>query len=533
VVQPRPAGVPSQPGNKSEPSPAAALPRITATASKAGGANDEKIKAALKVISEESGVALEELTDDSNFIDMGIDSLSSMVIGSRLREDLGMDLDPDFSLFVDCATVRALKNYMGGSSESAPDGSEAELPTAQPALVAVPEPREPAHPVDEAIPITQSDPAREPPAWQAKPLVLTMDNDAVAAAIKIISEESGVAVEDLTGETVFADIGIDSLSSMVISSRFREELNLDIDMAFSLFDDLPTVSKLEEFLSGGSSSSSDYFSGSSDPASRSSPHTEPEDAPPLNLQPYCRPTTSVILQGLPKVAKKTLFMLPDGGGSASSYVSIPRLKSDVAIVGLNCPYARDPENMDCTHGAMIESFCNEIRRRQPKGPYHLGGWSSGGAFAYVTAEALVNQGEEAHSLIIIDAPVPQVMEKLPVSFYEYCNKVGLFANQPGGSNDGTSAPPQYLIPHFVAVVDVMLDYKVAPLKTGRMPKVGIVWAADTVMDEKEAPRMKGMHFMVQKRKDFGPDGWDTILPGAEFDIVKADGANHFTLMVSL
>jgi noranthrone synthase len=521
VVQPRPAGVPSQASDTSTPSLAAALLKTTATASKAGNTNEEKIKAALKVISEESGVALEELTDDSNFIDMGIDSLSSMVIGSRLREDLGMDLDPDFSLFVDCATVHALKNYMGGSSESAPDGGEA-----------VPEPREPAPPVDEAISIAQNDPVSEPLAWQAKHLVLTMDNDAVAAAIKIISEESGVAVEDLTGETIFADIGIDSLSSMVISSRFREELSLDIDMAFSLFDDLPTVSKLEEFLSGGSSNASDYFSGSSNPTSGSTPHTEPEDAPPLNLQPYCRPTTSVILQGLPKVAKKTLFMLPDGGGSASSYVPIPRLKSDVAIVGLNCPYARDPENMDCTHGAMIESFCNEIRRRQPKGPYHLGGWSSGGAFAYVTAEALVNQGEEVHSLIIIDAPVPQVMEKLPVSFYEYCNKVGLFSNQPGGSNDGTAAPPQYLIPHFVAVVDVMLDYKVAPLKTSRMPKVGIVWAADTVMEEKEAPKMKGMHFMVQKRKDFGPDGWDTILPGAEFDIVKVDGANHFTLMVS-
>ncbi len=475
-------------------------------------------------------MALEELTDDSNFTDMGIDSLNSMVIGSRLREDLGMDLNPDFSLFVDCATVRALKDYMGASSGSSTVGDVPEQLNAQAGLV---EPREPTPAVEGTIPITQNDPASEPPTWQDKPQVPSMDNSAVTAAIKIIAEESGVAVEDLVGDTVFADIGIDSLSSMVISSRFREELRLDFDSAFSLFDDLPTVSKLEEFLSGGSSKTSDVSSGISDSECDSSCSSASDDGPPLNLQPYCRPTTSVILQGLPRVAKKTLFMLPDGGGSASSYVPIPRLQSDVAIVGLNCPYARDPENMNCTHGAMIESFCNEIRRRQPKGPYHLGGWSSGGAFAYVTAEALVNQGEEVHSLIIIDAPVPQVMEKLPVSFYEHCNRVGLFANQPGGSNDGTSEPPSYLIPHFVAVVDVMLDYKVAPLKTGRMPKVGIVWAADTVMDEKDAPKIKGMHFMVQRRKDFGPDGWDSVVPGAEFDIVKAIGANHFTLMVSL
>jgi noranthrone synthase len=431
VVQPRPAAVPSQPDNAPAPPPAAAVPVTTTTAPKAGGANDEKIQQVLKVISEESGVALEELTDDSNFADMGIDSLNSMVIGSRLREDLGMDLDPDFSLFVDCSTVRSLKDYLGGSSESAPDGGEAEEPTAQPGLV-----------------------------------------------------------------------------------------------------DPPTASKLEEFLSSNSSNTSDHSSASSDAGSGSSRSSEPDDTTRLQLKPYCRPTTSVILQGLPRVAKKTLFMLPDGGGSASSYVPIPRLKSDIAMVGLNCPYARDPENMDCTHTAMIESFCNEIRRRQPKGPYHLGGWSSGGAFAYVTAEALVNQGEEVHSLIVIDAPVPQVMEKLPKSFYEHCNSVGLFANQPGGSNDGTSEPPPYLIPHFVVVVDVMLDYKVAALNTDRMPKVGIVWASETVMEEEHAPKIKGMHFMVQKRTDFGPDGWDTVLPGAEFDIVRADGANHFTLMVS-
>lgn len=533
VVQTKVVEISSQVKVTPVPAPAKPSPKATIAVSKAGGAEDEKINAVLKVISEESGVALEELTDDSNFIDMGIDSLNSMVIGSRLREDLGMDLSPDFSLFVDCASVRALKDFMGASTASAVVDEGAEQLEVELVSTVVPEPHEPAFTVAATIAIPQHGPTSEPLTWQDSSLAAIKDNAAISAAIQIIAEESGVAVEDLVGETIFADIGINSLSSMVISSRFREELNLELDSAFSLFDDLPTVSKLEEFLCGRSSNASDISSRSSDAGDDTSVSSASDEAPPLNLQPYCRPSNSVILQGLPRVAKKTLFMLPDGGGSASSYVPIPRLQSDVAIVGLNCPYARDAENMNCTHGAMIESFCNEIRRRQPKGPYHLGGWSSGGAFAYVTAEALINQGDEVHSLIIIDAPVPQVMEKLPVSFYEHCNGVGLFANQPGGSNDGASAPPPYLIPHFVAVVDVMLDYKVAPLNTTRMPKVGLVWAADTVMEEKDAPKIKGMHFMVNKRKDFGPDGWDTVIPGADFDIVKATGANHFTLMVSL
>ena len=488
------------------------------SAPKPTSVNDEKIKAALQVISEESGVALEELTDDSNFVDMGIDSLNSMVIGSRLREDLGLDLDPDFSLFASCATVRAFKDFLGGTS----DATRVDNPVQQIAI--------------------QPDPYIAPATHE--PLETTIEvttrnvrSDLADAALKIIAEESGVAVEELNNDTVFSDIGIDSLGSMVICSRFREDLGIDLDADFNLFNDVPSVVQLVEFLggrgsSGPSDSEEDSDSSSSESVSSQSTDAEPNESPSLNLQPYCRPTNSVILQGLPKVARKTLFMLPDGGGSASSYATIPRLKGDLAVVGLNCPYARDPENMNCTHGAMIESFSNEIRRRQPTGPYHLGGWSSGGAFAYVVAEFLVNQGEEVHSLIIIDAPVPQVMEKLPVEFYEHCNSVGLFANQPGGTNDGSSAPPSYLIPHFVKVVDVMLDYKVAPLKTKRMPKVGIVWASNTVMEESTAPKMKGMHFMVQKRTDFGPDGWDTVVPGADFDIVKADGANHFTLMVS-
>lgn len=513
-------------------------PRVKRTAGST--ANDEKFQAVLRVVSEESGIALEELTDESNFADMGIDSLSSMVIGSRMREDLGMEMTADFSLFIDCPTVAALKTYLGATSPALEidDDSDEDEQQETVTQTAISQP-----PLNSTANLTPTPATPMSPGVEA----VTFDGEQFTAALKVISEESGVAIDELTSETVFSDIGIDSLSSMVISSRFREELGLGLDSAFSLFDDVLTVAKLAAFLGGrvvdtseGISSSSSEPDSAGHESATTSPPSEAENLKQtpdifavqvINRKPHCRPCTSVILQGLPRVAKRTLFMLPDGGGSASSYIPIPRLKSDVAIVGLNCPYARDPENMDCTHQAMIASFVAEIRRRQPSGPYHLGGWSSGGAFAYVVAEALVNQGEEVRALLIIDAPVPQVMEKLPDSFYQHCNSIGLFANQPGGG--GMQEPPAYLIPHFQAVVDVMLDYKVGPLKTDRMPRVGLIWAAETVLEEAEAPKMTGMHFMVQKRIDFGPDGWDGVLPGAEFDIVKATGANHFTLMVSL
>ncbi|KAL4816998.1 putative sterigmatocystin biosynthesis polyketide synthase [Aspergillus spinulosporus] len=482
--------------------------------------DDAKVKAVMSIISEESGVALEELTDDSNFADMGIDSLSSMVIGSRLREDLGLELGAEFSLFIDCPTVRSLKTLLSGSAANVEEAEDEREPSRQ---------EETTPPAQlnlrngDAVPNKVKDANIEP---------LDLGDELFRNALRIVSEESGVALDELSAETVFADIGIDSLSSMVITSRFREDLGMSLDSSFNLFEEVPTVARLQEFfvVTSGSTTGFSGSGSSEDDETNSIPSTPEEYTTTETRVSECRPTTSVVLQGLPQMAKQILFMLPDGGGSASSYLTIPRLHADVAIVGLNCPYARDPENMNCTHQSMIQSFCNEIKRRQPEGPYHLGGWSSGGAFAYVTAEALINAGNEVHSLIIIDAPVPQVMEKLPTSFYEYCNNLGLFANQPGGTTDGTAQPPPYLIPHFQATVDVMLDYRVAPLKTNRMPKVGIIWASETVMDEENAPKMKGMHFMVQKRKDFGPDGWDVVCPGAEFDIVRAEGANHFTLM---
>ncbi len=419
--------------------------------------DNSKATPALQIVSEESGIAFEDLTDDSNFADIGVDSLLSMVIGSRFREELGLDLEADFSIFVDLPTVRQLKEFLGApSGDSAAPSTEDEAAdedivsestiTAPPPVVIVPAGIATPAPIEIPATIAIPAPVEVPVAVENPKRVFTETKAPVAApvstsaipALQIISEESGIALEDLTDESNFADIGVDSLLSMVIGSRFREELGLDLEADFSIFVDLPTVRDLKLFLAGDSSSSSDMSSETSISSPDETPDESEVDEPSMKFVPFCKPATSVILQGIPKVAKKTLFLLPDGSGSSSSYVPIPRLKADVAIVGLNCPYAREPENMNCTHTSMIESFCTEIRRRQPKGPYHLGGWSSGGAFAYVCAETLVNQGEEVASIIIIDAPVPQVMDKLPASFYEYCNNIGLFS---GGVSNSSTIPP--------------------------------------------------------------------------------------------
>nr|6FIK_C Chain C, Polyketide synthase [Cercospora nicotianae] len=71
---------------------------------------------ALKILSEESGLTDEELTDDTSFADVGVDSLMSLVITSRLRDELDIDF-PDRALFEECQTIFDLRKRFSGSTE--------------------------------------------------------------------------------------------------------------------------------------------------------------------------------------------------------------------------------------------------------------------------------------------------------------------------------------------------------------------------------------------------------------------------------
>jgi thioesterase domain-containing protein/acyl carrier protein len=478
-----------------------------------------KIEPALRIISEESGVAISDLTDDCVFADIGIDSLLSLVITSRFREELGLDIGLD-DMFTNYPVVKDLREFL------VPDAEDSSIGSQTPALGRV-EIIAPTLPDEDII--------------QTVDIVVDADFD---SALAIISEESGVAISDLTDDCIFSDLGIDSLLSLVIVSRFREELALDMEME-SVFTDYPTVKDLKCLLATGGSGDTTRTPSpgifSSDEASSSESEVE-EETPCL-----VPAATSVILQGTPKTAQRTLFLFPDGAGSATSYSSIPRVDTQTALIGLNSPYYRNPAAFKCTVDALIASYITELRRRQPYGPYNLGGWSAGGILAYRAAQSLIESGEVVKNLILIDSPVPtKGLDRLPQHFYDFCNKVHLFGEKPGNAPTSTAAAvaaaaaPEWLVPHFNATIDTLHSYHAKPLSRGRTPdRTSLIWACDTVMDGIAVPKMpphpddtEGMKFLTEPRTDFSPCGWETLLPGGEVSVHKATGANHFTMMVS-
>ena len=183
-----------------------------------------KLEKALSIIAKESGLAVSDLTENTVFVDVGIDSLLGLTISARFKEEL--DVDVDFNeLFYECPTVLHLKTFLGEPETSSPGSS---IPSSSHASST---PR-------------SSMTGNSTPTSKADSFALEVD---FQRALQIISEESGVAMDDLTSDTNFSESGVDSLLSLVITSRFRDELELDIALE-SLFRDFPTVADLRRLL---------------------------------------------------------------------------------------------------------------------------------------------------------------------------------------------------------------------------------------------------------------------------------------------
>ena len=84
-------------------------------------------------------------------------------------------------------------------------------------------------------------------------------------------------------------------------------------------------------------------------------------------------------------------------------------------MGIDQPfYGLQPQGLDGmsklhqTVPEMATHYIVEIRRKQPNGPYYLGGYSGGGVVAFEMAKQLVAQGEQIGALVFLDSPAPGV-----------------------------------------------------------------------------------------------------------------------------
>nr|ALQ32777.1 putative polyketide synthase [Fusarium babinda] len=396
-----------------------------------------------------------------------------------------------------------------------------------------------SHAVLTSPPTTSHSVATASPPEQAEPSTGS-GSDLIQKALEIIADEIGVDVSQLTDSTLLADLGVDSLMSLTILGNFREELDLDIPAA--QFYEFLSVKDLKSFLAVStgvneqdlSSSASEVESSSSATQSTSpSDHGDDEVKPVVYDIPR---STSTILQGT-KHCPKTLFLFPDGAGSATSYVTLPAISPSLRVIGLNSPYLTKPHEFNCALQDITGSYLNEVRRRQPHGPYHLAGWSAGGVSAFDAARQLVAEGEVVESLVLIDSPNPVGLGKLPKRMYDFLEKSGIFGAFEMGEEAQAQAPPDWLFQHFCVFIEALDRYVPEPFEHGLAPKTTIIWAADGVCKSPDDPRPesqpgdpRGMNWLLDNRSDFGPNGWDEFIGTSNISTLALENANHFTMM---
>ena len=112
---PREAPLPTNhPGHQPGPpkSAPAEVPAKTAPPAAAGGADSTTAKA-LQLIANEAALEAADLQNEIGFVDVGIDSLMSLVIAEKLRAQLGVTVSG--SLFLDYPTVGDLKEWLDES----------------------------------------------------------------------------------------------------------------------------------------------------------------------------------------------------------------------------------------------------------------------------------------------------------------------------------------------------------------------------------------------------------------------------------
>ena len=481
----------------------------------------DMIQRVISLLAEEIGMPVNELSGEKTFSSLGVDSLLTLSIVGRLQTIF--NIEAPSTIFMDHPTIQDFERFLQGYFS-------------QPKIEHVEEDLETSGQEYSSSDTTQQNSplASLVPSGTTTPISL-FEGDSQTLRLAI-ARETGIPVEEIVGSTRLDAIGLDSIMALSIMAQL--ESSQATDLGHTAFFKSRTVGELENNLGFASSV------------------TEPLPQIPFNKKiiedhneqiqkPSLYTATSIFLQGKPGTRGKSLFLLPDGSGSAASYAKLPSLTSPsssiAAVIGLNSPFLRKPEACTCGIPSLARLYLEEITRVQLRGPYSFGGWSIGGIIAFEAARQLLASGQEVENLVLIDSPCPMVVEPMPHALISYFDSVGLFSNI---SNKGTKTR---LFEHFAASVASLRSYKPSVLPTSKNElSVTIIWAkmgikappgtTELKLEEKDR---KPAEFMMSDRTEVQVGegwGWKELL----VDIKKGAGSvkmrsvmvggNHFSMM---
>ncbi|KAJ5749143.1 uncharacterized protein N7511_010839 [Penicillium nucicola] len=492
----------------------------------------------LALISEEVGVGMSDLTPDAEFANLGVDSLLSLTITAKIRDEMGLDFPS--SLFVDEPTVGELRALVANTEEEEEEDTPSGTSSGEEDYFAESQASSRATSVGVLTPDGDGSSSSSPESARVA-LVLR----------QVISEETQVAMDELKSHTCLADIGVDSLLGLTISGRLQELLQVEIPG--SMLMELETVQELEEELYNVMGLEKPQAKPSVSPSKPQIPSiSQVKSIPataPGNANSSLPQATSILLSGSPKTAQVILFLFPDGSGSASSYAALaPAVTpSTVAVYGLNCPWrktATEMTRLKITMSSMVAQYLPEVQRLiqgahaqgNTKASIALGGWSAGGILAFEAIRQMSQQQNTAKisHLVLLDSPNPIGLQNPPKRMFDFFDSLGIFGSAPT-KNGVKPKTPEWLLEHFNAFITILDEYEPSPLPNA--PASLMIYARDGVCKDPNGPKMeirpddpREMIWLLNNRTDFSADGWASIVGREGLSIRVLDEVNHFTLM---
>ena len=175
----------------------------------------------------------------------------------------------------------------------------------------------------------------------------------------------------------FFDIGGHSLLAVILMTKLRTQLQMIAPL--SKLIEYPTIEQLARYLE------------SSDEGAMTPKHG---------------------LMELRKGGCQNFFLVHDGDGEVLLYRTLAQhLPTQFTVFGVPPRSLPRIPMADRTLEQMASSYVAEVRRRQPAGPYYLGGLCAGGVIAFEMAMQLESVGEKVGLVAIMDAVEPLTKPK--------------------------------------------------------------------------------------------------------------------------
>ncbi|KAK0760898.1 hypothetical protein N5P37_005837, partial [Trichoderma harzianum] len=362
------------------------------------------------------------------------------------------------------------------------------------------------------------------------------DLNTTDVVMEVILDMTGIDPADVEPFTRISDIGLDSILTIEVIGELRNKTGMELPTSF--FIQNPTVADVKRALGHPGESKANVPSQNSPLVSRygrveGDPSASTRDEALVSI--YC--SNIVLVQGRATSDKIPLFLIADGGGSATSYMSLsPLFPGNNLIYGRESPFLDNPEDYVYTIEEVSNLYAAAIRKIRPHGPYLLGGWSLGALFAFEVSKRFLYEGDIVQGLFVLDFKLPALIEdkNWMMPRMETVEMIGM-ANGLNVPGKGIWAPATYKAKlHSLQSLRATAKYKMQPMGPGYSPlNTYVVWAGlglETLLGEIPA----GIQEILKAHSDpntnfradamllwlFGarqkheePDGWDEATRG--------------------